>query len=112
MSAYVPDRCHAVWINFNPQLGHEQAGRRPGLVLSPLAYNKATSLAVVCPITSQIKNNPFEVIIPKGLLVQGAILADHVKNLDWTKRDVSLICKIPNQVVNEVLAKLWAILRP
>ena len=68
---YVPQRGDAVWINFNPQTGHEQAGRRPAVVLSPGAYNGKTHLAILCPITNQVKGYPFEVAIPTGLNVTG-----------------------------------------
>jgi len=74
--AYIPNRGDIVWITFNPQAGHEQAGRRPALVLSPAVYNDKVGLAILCPITSQIKGYPFEVLIPDGLKTSGAILAD------------------------------------
>lgn len=110
--AYAPDRGDAVWVTLNPQAGHEQAGRRPALVLSPVAYNRKVGLAVLCPITNQIKGYPFEVLIPDGLKVKGAILSDQVKNLDWKIRDVKLICKLPQSVTMEALKKLNALLRP
>jgi mRNA interferase MazF len=69
--AYVPDRGDAVWITLNPQAGHEQAGRRPAVILSPAAYNGKVGLAILCPITNQIKGYPFEVLIPPGLAVTG-----------------------------------------
>ena len=74
--AYVPERGDAIWITLTPQARHEQAGRRPAVVLSPASYNGKVGLAVLCPITSQIKGYPFEVAIPEGLRVSGAILAD------------------------------------
>jgi len=80
---YTPAQGDIVWIMFNPQAGHEQAGRRPALVLSPAAYNAKVGLALFCPITSQIKGYPFEVLLPADLPVAGVILADQVKNLDW-----------------------------
>ena len=83
--AYVPDRGDAVWINFNPQAGHEQSGRRPAIVLSPVAYNRRVGLALFCPITNQIKGYPFEVTVPANLPVSGVVLADQVKSLDWRK---------------------------
>ena len=79
--AYIPDSGDIVWITFNPQAGHEQAGRRPALVLSPAAYNGKVGLAILCPITSQVKGYPFEVLIPDGLEISGAILSDQVKAL-------------------------------
>lgn len=80
---YVPQRGDVIWIALNPKAGHEQAGRRPALVLSPAAYNGKVGLAILCPLTNQIKGYPFEVLVPPGLSVTGAILADQVKNLDW-----------------------------
>ena len=84
--AYVPRRGDVVWLTFNPQAGHEQAGRRPAVVLSPNAYNAKVGLALLCPITSQVKGYPFEVLLPHGLPVSGAILADQIKSLDWQAR--------------------------
>jgi mRNA interferase MazF len=97
--AYVPRRGDAVWLNFNPQSGHEQAGRRPALVLSPEEYNRKTGLAIFCPITSQVKGYPFEVKLPAGLPVNGVVLADQVKSFDWQMREAALIKKLPAQVV-------------
>lgn len=108
--SYVPERGDAVWVSFNPQSGHEQAGRRPALVLSPSAYNRKVGLAVFCPITSQIKGYPFEVVIPAGLSVTGAILSDQVKSLDWQARSTELICALPEEIVSQVLQKLEALL--
>ena len=81
--AYVPERGDAVWISLDPQAGHEQAGRRPALVLSPAAYNGRVGLALLCPITNQAKGYPFEVPLPEGLPVTGVVGADQVKSLDW-----------------------------
>ena len=100
----------AVWIDFNPQAGREQAGRRPAIVLSPAAYNRKVGLAILCPITNQIKGYPFEVVIPTGLKVSGAVLSDHAKNLDWKARNVGLITKLPASVTDEVLKKLRTLL--
>jgi mRNA interferase MazF len=108
--AYVPKRGDAIWINFNPQAGHEQAGRRPALVLSPLAYNRKVGLTILCPISNQIKGYPFEVQIPKNLKVTGVILADQVKNLDWQIRQAELICPLPSQIITQVLGKLHTLL--
>jgi mRNA interferase MazF len=85
--AYVPERGDVVWITFNPQAGHEQAGYRPAVVLSPKTYNGKVGLALLCPITSQIKGYPFEVEVPEGLSVNGVILSDQVKSLDWKARN-------------------------
>lgn len=107
---YVPQRGDVVWISLNPQAGHEQAGRRPAVVLSPAAYNGKVGLAILCPITNQIKGYPFEVLIPVGLPVAGAILADQVKSLDWRARNAEFVCALPAATVTEVLQKLGALL--
>lgn len=109
--AYAPDQGDVVWITLNPQAGHEQAGRRPALVLSPAAYNRKVGLAVLCPITNHVKGYPFEVVIPNGFKVTGAILSDQVKNLDWKVRDTKLICKLPSSLTTEALKKLGTLLR-
>ena len=103
---YVPERGDVVWINFSPQRGHEQSGKRPALVLSPSVYNEKVGLAIFCPITNQVKNFPFEVVITEGLGVKGVILSDHVRSLDWKKRKVKFICKLPRRTILEVLQKL------
>jgi mRNA interferase MazF len=107
---YIPARGDAVWITLNPQAGHEQAGRRPALVLSPSAYNGKVGLAILCPITSQVKGYPFEVAIPSGLKLTGVVLADQVKNLDWRVRKAEFICKLPRKATEEVLRKLGTLL--
>jgi mRNA interferase MazF len=109
-TTHVPQRGDVVWITLNPQAGHEQAGRRPAVVLSPEAYNGKVGLAILCPITNQIKGYPFEVVIPAGLPVTGAILADQVKSLDWRARNAELICALPSRVMAEVLQKLGTLL--
>ena len=108
--AYIPERGDVVWITLDPQAGHEQAGRRPAVVLSPAAYNGKVGLAVMCPITRQVKGYPFEVQIPGGLAVEGVILADQVKNLDWRVRKAELACRLPAVTVAEVLRKLNTLL--
>ncbi len=105
MVTYIPDRGDLVWLQFNPQSRHEQAGRRPALTLSPKAYNQKVGLAIFCPVTSQEKGYPFEVEIKEGK-IQGAILADQVKSLDWRKREVKFIAKAPSKVINEVIELL------
>ena len=89
--AQPPGRGDLIWVNFTPQAGHEQAGRRPALVLSPAAYNRKTGLAIACPVTSHAKGYPFEVVLPDGLPVSGVVLADHVRNIDWQARHASRI---------------------
>ena len=110
--AYVPDRGDVVWITFNPQAGHEQAGRHPAVVLSPKAYNGKVGLAILCPITTQIKGYPFEVTISEGLPVSGVILSDQVKSLDWKVRKAEFTGQLPTKTVNEVLKKLGTLLTP
>jgi mRNA interferase MazF len=110
MADYIPDCGDVVWITLNPQAGHEQAGRRPALVLSPASYNRKVNLAILCPVTSQIKGYPFEVIIPDGLQINGAILSDQVKSLDWKVRQAEFICKVPLNVISEVSQKIYTIL--
>ena len=107
---YVPKRGDAVWITFNPHAGHEHAGRRPAVVLSPEGYNDKAGLAVLCPITSHKKGYPFEVDLPSGLDVTGVILADQVKSLDWRARKAQLICALPNKIITEALEKLGTLL--
>ena len=106
LKKYIPELGDIAWINLNPQSGHEQAGRRPALVLSPAKYNLKVGLAIFCPVTNKIKGYPFEVIIPKGLKVSGAILSDQVKNIDWQARKAEFICKLPDQITNDVVSKL------
>lgn len=108
--SYVPQRGDVIWISLNPQAGHEQAGRRPALVLSPTTYNDKVGLAILCPLTNQIKGYPFEVLIPARLSITGAILADQVKSLDWRARKAELICSLPRGTVAEVLQKLGTLL--
>ena len=108
--SYIPQCGDAVRISLNPQAGHEQAGRRPAVVLSPRSYNGKTGLAILCPITSHIKGYPFEVVLPEGLPVSGAVLSDQVKSLDWQVRNAELICTLPDEIVSEIMQKLGALL--
>ena len=109
-SAYIPERGDAVWITLDPQAGHEQAGRRSALVLSPSAYNGRVGLALFCPITSQVKGYPFEVPLPAGSPVTGVVGADQVKSLDWRARKASRIGVVAAEVVDQVLRRLQTIL--
>jgi mRNA interferase MazF len=108
--AYVPDAGDLVWLTFDPQAGHEQRGRRPALILSPRAYNWKARLVIACPITSRVKGYPFEVPLPAGSRISGAILADHVKNLDWHARRVVFEEKAPAEVVGDVRERLRTLL--
>jgi mRNA interferase MazF len=108
--AYVPDRGDLVWIHFDPQAGHEQAGRRPALVLSPAAYNERVGLALLCPVTSQVKGYPFEVELPAGGAIDGVILSDQVKSLDWRTRRAERAGHVTEPVLREALGKLLTLL--
>lgn len=105
-TSYIPDQGDLVWLSFTPQSGREQAGRRPGLVLSPRSYNAKTGLMLVCPVTGRSKQYPFEVLLPGGLPIQGVVLADHVKSADWHSRGSEFIAAAPADVLEEVRAKL------
>ena len=109
-SAYQPDRGDLVWLDFTPQAGTEQAGRRPALVLSPRSFNVATGLALVCPVTSQVKGGSFEVAIPSGVKLGGVVLSDHVRSLDWLARNMAFHGKAPPDLLPEVMARIGAIL--
>jgi mRNA interferase MazF len=107
----LPDAGDLVWLNFDPRAGHEQAGRRPALVLSPRIYHEKTTLVIVCPITSNTKPYPFKVILPDGLAIGGAVLADQVKSIDRAARQLGIVGVAPRSVLLEVQAKLAALLR-
>ncbi len=107
---FVPDRGDVIWLASDPQAGHEQSGRRPALVLSPATYNGRVGLAMLCPITSQVKGYPFEVSVPDGLPIAGVVLSDQVKSLDWRVRNAQLICRLPDILIADVWRKLSALL--
>ncbi len=111
MSTYIPQRGDVIWLDFNPQAGREQAGRRPAFVVSPAAYNGKVGLALVCPVTSRVKGYPFEVLLPAGLAVTGVILSDQLKSLDWRKRRAEYLCTVPESIIVEVIKKVEALLR-
>jgi mRNA interferase MazF len=111
-AAFVPGRGDIVWLQFTPQAGHEQAGRRPVLVVSPREYNRRVGLALLCPITSQVKGYPFEVALPPGLGVEGVVLADQIKSLDWRVRDAKLHREAPAEVLDEVVARILPLIDP
>jgi mRNA interferase MazF len=110
MHAYCPRRGDVIWISFNPREGHEQAGLRPALVLSPQSYNRKVGLAILCPLTNEVKGYPFEVAVPDGLKATGVILSDQVKSMDWRARKASLLCSIPEETVRHVLNKLGTLI--
>lgn len=107
---YVPDTSDVVWLEFDPQAGHEQAGHRPALVISPASYNGKTGLMVCCPMTTQIKGHPFEVLAEVGG-VASAVLSDQVKSLDWKVRRARKKGAVPADVMVHVRAKIKALLR-
>lgn len=104
-SGYIPDRGDVVWLQFSPQSGHEQAGHRPAVVISPREYNRRVGLALFCPITSKRKGYPFEVPIEvRG--AAGVILSDQIKSLDWRARKARLIGRVPDDAMREARGKL------
>ena len=108
--AWVPDRGDVVWLEFDPQAGREQAGRRPAVVLSPASYNAPTSRALCVPITTKAKGYPFEVALPSGFPIQGVAFADQVKCLDWRARHARPVAVLPAGVLAQLLARTRALL--
>jgi len=108
--AYTPAQGDLVWLDFNPQSGHEQSGRRPAVVLSPTAYNKRLGLALVCPVTRQAKGYPFEVALPPSLPVTGVALSDHIKSQDWRARRAEFIAKLDPTTLTAVLQRARTLL--
>lgn len=109
--AYCPEAGDIIKINFDPPAGREQAGARPALVLSPKKYNEIARLCILCPITGQIKDYPFEVALPNGHQVAGAVLSDHVKSLSWEMRGAEFICRAPEGLIDHVKAKLRTLIQ-
>jgi len=112
VSPFVPDAGDLIWLDFDPQAGHEQAGRRPALVLSSLRFDARASLAFVCPITSKVKGYASEVLLPAGLPVYGAVLCSHLRSVDWKVRNPALIGTAPGDVlsaVREIVASIAGI---
>ena len=107
---YVPERGDIVWLQFNPQAGNKQSGIRPALVISPRSYNSKVGLALFCPITAKIKGYPFEVDIPEKSKASGTILSDQIKSLDWRVRNSKKIERVPDEVIQEVLAKIESLI--
>lgn len=106
---YVPERGDLVWLSFDPQAGHEQAGRRPALVLTRSSYNRRAGMAVVCPITQSAKGYPFEVALPEGRSVSGVVLADHVRSVDWQARRAELAGQATPEAIAQVHATVIAL---
>ncbi len=109
-NSYVPDTGHLIKIDLDPRTGHEHAGWRPAIVLSPASYNRPTGLAIVAPITSQQKGYPFEVVLPVGLKVSGVVLSDAIKNVDWRARDTRFVDVAPTSVVEDIREQLGLLL--
>ncbi len=103
-ASYVPSRGDLVWLSFDPQAGHEQAGRRPAFVLSPESYNRKTGLLLACPLTAKVKGYPFEVALPEGMPISGVVLADQIKSLDWKARKAEFIARASVSVIEDVQA--------
>lgn len=110
LTSYTPKRGDVIRLNFMPQVGREQSGRRPALVMSSSDYNRCVGLVIVCPVTNQAKGYPYEVGIPIGLIVTGVVLADAAKSLDWRERDAEFICEMPAIIVAEVLERLISLI--
>ena len=110
MPQYVPDRGDVVWLSFTPHAGHEQAGRRPAFTVSPKIYNERAGLGLFCPLTSQVKGYPFEVVVPSGLAIAGVVLADQVKNLDWQAKGAEYVMTLPSRITLEVISRLRVLL--
>jgi mRNA interferase MazF len=107
---YIPERGDLIWLNFNPQSGHEQAGKRPAIVLSPLKYNRKTGLFITCPITSKIKGYPFEVAV-EGKKISGVVLSDQVKSFDWKSRNAIFIEKASDLTLSKIQENLMVLIR-
>jgi mRNA interferase MazF len=101
---YIPERGDLVWLNFDPTKGHEQKGRRPSVVLSPIEYNCKSTLAIFCPITSVSKEYPYEVEIEKNK-IEGFALVDQMKNFDWSKRDIEFISRLNKENLKKIIQK-------
>ncbi len=107
---YIPERGDVVWLNFNPTKGHEQKGTRPAVVLSRQKYNKNSELLLACPITSVSKKYPFEVIL-NNCDINGVVLADQIKNIDWTARNIKFIYKLEDKVLQEIIKKVSVLIQ-
>ncbi|MFM7928533.1 MAG: endoribonuclease MazF [Pirellula sp.] len=110
LQSYIPDRGDFVWISLSPTSGHEQAGRRPALVITPKSYNRKTGLCILCPATRQAKGYAFEVTIAGDNGGSGVVLADHLRNVDWRARNVQFIHRVSDTELSEVIARLEALL--
>jgi mRNA interferase MazF len=112
LTPFIPERGDIIWLNFSPQAGHEQAGRRPALVLSPKAYNRKTGQCLVCPITSQVKGYQFEFPLPATCSIKGVVLVDQVKNQDWVSRNAERATYIGAEELDPLCDIIEALIRP
>jgi mRNA interferase MazF len=110
-TAYIPSRGDLVWLQFAPQVGHEQSGRRPAVVVSPKAYNQKVGLCLCCPVTSRVKGYPFEVGLPEAIGVSGVVLCDQLKSLDWKARKADWIGTLPAREVSEIQGKILTLIQ-
>lgn len=108
--SYCPEAGDFIWIGLDPTMGHEQSGRRPAIVLSPHSYNAAAGLCVICPITSRVRNYPFEAVLPESEDISGAVLADQPRSISWEKRPIRHAGRAPDSVITEVRERLAALL--
>ena len=106
---YAPSRGEIVWLQFEPQAGHEQSGRRPAVIISPREYNQKVGLCLCCPVTSKAKGYPFELALPTGMKVEGVVLCDQLKSLDWKARDARIIGTLPGRSLKEIQARILAL---
>jgi mRNA interferase MazF len=109
--AYAPSRGEIVWLQFEPQAGHEQSGRRPAVIISPREYNQKAGLCLCCPVTSKAKGYPFEVELPAGMKVEGVVLCDQLKSLDWKARNAVIIGTLPGRSLKEIQARILALVQ-
>jgi mRNA interferase MazF len=107
---YIPSRGHFVWISFDPQVGHEQTGDRPALVVSHDGFNRQMGFAFVCPISNTKRQNPFYVVIPEGELVTGVVMADQMRSLDFKARNARFISECPELLLQDVLRRIKPII--
>ncbi len=110
MNTYIPDRGDIAWLDFSPQAGREQSGRRPALIITVQRYNALSGLALVCPVTSKRKGYAFEVALPPGMQTQGVVIADHVRSSSWVERHAVYKERAPSEILDEVLARLATLL--
>jgi len=110
-SNYIPGRGDIVWLDFTPQAGHEQEGKRPAIVISPKSYNSKVGLSLFLPITSKQKGYPFEIKLPNDLPISGVVLSDQIKSLDWKIRKIKYICTVPEKYYLEAIKKLFVLIK-